>query len=60
MSGGGAGRGHSEGPAGGETGCSVGERPAEAAAGQRSGPVPDGAEEGWGGEVRGNTCHVFI
>ena len=55
MSGGGAGRGHSEGSAGGEAGCSVGERPAQAAGGQHAGSGPDGAEEGWGGEVRGDT-----
>lgn len=55
MSGGGAGRGDSEGSAGGETGRSDGERPAEAAAGQHARPEPDGAEEGWRGKVRGHT-----
>lgn len=46
---------HFEGPAGGKTGCSVREQPAEAAAGQHAGGEPDGAEEGWGGEVRADT-----
>lgn len=55
MSGGGAGCCHSEGPAGGETDCSVREQPAEAAAGQLACPESDGAEEGWGRQVRGNT-----
>lgn len=60
MSGGGAGRGHSEGSAGGETGRSVGERPAEAAARQRTHPEPDRAEEGRGGQVDRNTVYRHL
>lgn len=54
MSGGGAGRGHSEGSAGGKTVRSVGEQPTEAAARQRAHPDPDRAEEGWRGQVEGH------
>lgn len=52
MPGFGAGRHDCQGSAGGQTVGSVGERPAEAADRERSGPDPDQAEEGCRGRVR--------
>lgn len=61
MSRGGAGRGHSEGSAGGEAGRSVGKQPTEAAGGQHAVSDPDGAKEGRGGEVRDDTyMYMFM
>lgn len=51
VSGAGAGCRHPEGSAAGETSRPVGERPAEAAAGQRADAEPGGAEESRGREV---------
>lgn len=58
VSGGGAGRGHAEGPAVGEAGGAGGERAAEAAAGQPAGTGPAGAEEGRRRQVGADQPHT--